>query len=403
VTCSGSIRRDLRRFGVELLCLLMVLYGAPLQALEGEGGQEDREFDAAPPDPPSSKDDADRDDTARDDATQSAEAAEAFEAAVAAKDHLEGIPLYPGYNLLSLPEEPPDPDPAAVFAPIDGRYVEVFTHDVCDTTDEDGWQRYVPTHPAASDLLAVDPTQGLWIETTAPVVLPSDGTLPATTSWQLCQGWNLIGFPAAQPRPVRSALQSIDGKYVRIFGYDASDSDDPWEIWDVAVPDWANDLRELRPGFGYWLLVTEDVTLEIANEGEPPTVAFTASADLAEVTEPTEVRGSVESQLLDSWSLAYRFAGEDGVDRAGVGQRPGRRRSPCHLRPDAAPERSVRNQAACGGLRRSGGGGVDGGGGGRSDEDRPLYVELRRPGDPALGSRRRGGEDVRQPAERLPG
>jgi len=300
----------------------MVLYGAPLQALGAAVGQEDREFDAAPPDPPSSKDDADRDDTAREDTTQGAEAAEAFETAVSAKDHLEGIPLYPGYNLLSLPEEPPDPDPAAVFAPIDGSYVEVFAHDVCDTTDEDGWQRYVPTDPAASDLLDVDPTMGLWIEATAPAVLPSDGTLPATTSWQLCTGWNLIGFPAAQPRPVRSALQSIDGKYVRIFGYDASDADDPWEIWDANVPDWANDLRELRPGFGYWLLVTEDVTLEIANEGEPPEVAFTAPADLAEVTAPTEIRGTVESQLLESWSLAYRFAGETEWSELATGNVP---------------------------------------------------------------------------------
>jgi len=321
-----SIRRNLKRFGVELLCLLMVLYGAPLQAL-GAGGQEDREFEAAPPDPPSSKDattrgDADRDDTVREDRTQSAEAAEAFETAVAARDYLEGIPLYPGYNLVSLPEEPPDPNPATVFAPIAGSYVEVFAHDVCDQDDEDGWQIYDPTDPASSDLLDVDPTQGLWIEATAPAVLPSDGTLPATTSWQLCQGWNLIGFPAAQPRPVRSALQSIDGKYIRIFGYDASDSDDPWEIWDANVPDWANDLRELRPGFGYWLLVTEDVTLEIANEGEPPAVAFTAPADLAEVTAPTEIRGTVESQLLDSWSLAYRFAGETEWTELGSGNVP---------------------------------------------------------------------------------
>jgi len=327
--CGKSIRRDLRRFGVELLCLLMVLYGAPLQALEGaapppseDSPETAAQLEAAPPDPPSSKDDADRDDPARDDTAQSADAAEAFEAAAAAKDHLEGIPLYPGYNLLSLPEEPPDPDPAAVFAPIAGSYVEVFAHDVCDQDDEDGWQIYDPADPAASDLLDVDPTQGLWIEATAPTVLPSDGTLPATTSWQLCQGWNLIGFPAAQPRPVRSALQSIDGKYIRIFGYDASDADDPWEIWDVAVPDWANDLRELRPGFGYWLLVTEDVTLEIANEGETPEVAFTAPADLAEVTAPTEIRGTVESQLLESWSLAYRFAGETEWTELGSGNVP---------------------------------------------------------------------------------
>jgi hypothetical protein len=215
VMCRESIRRDLRRFGVELLCLLMVLYGAPLQALEGaapppseDSPETAAQLDAAPPDPPSSKDDAARDDTAQGETAQSPEDAEAFEAAVAAKDHLEGIPLYPGYNLLSLTEEPPDPDPAAVFAPIAGSYVEIFAHDVCDTTDEDGWQRYIPTDPAASDLLAVDPTQGLWIDATAPAVLPSDGTLPATTSWQLCR-------PAryAELQQINTALQGVSKIY----------------------------------------------------------------------------------------------------------------------------------------------------------------------------------------------
>jgi hypothetical protein len=48
-----------------------------------------------------------------------------------------------------------------------------------------------------------------------PVDLPSDGTLLASTSIGLCVGWNLIGFPAAQARPVRNALASIEGKYAR--------------------------------------------------------------------------------------------------------------------------------------------------------------------------------------------
>jgi len=65
-----------------------------------------------------------------------------------------------------------------------------------------------------------------------------------------------------------------------------------------------------------------EVTLEIANEGEPPEVAFTAPADLAEVTESTEIRGTVESQLLESWSLAYRFAGETEWSELATGNIP---------------------------------------------------------------------------------
>jgi len=51
-------------------------------------------------------------------------------------------------------------------------------------------------------------------------------------------------------------------------------------------------------------------------------VAFTAPADLAEVTAPTEIRGTVESQLLDSWSLAYRFVGETEWTELATGNVP---------------------------------------------------------------------------------
>ncbi len=48
--------------------------------------------------------------------------------------------------------------------------------------------------------------------------------VPATTTIELCEGWNLIGFPAGEPRHPYAALSSIAGKWERIFGYDAFDS-----------------------------------------------------------------------------------------------------------------------------------------------------------------------------------
>ncbi|MCP3935642.1 MAG: RHS repeat protein, partial [Actinomycetia bacterium] len=79
--------------------------------------------------------------------------------------------------------------------------------------------------------------------------------------------------------------------------------EDPWEYFDPTVPDWANDLRLMYPGRGYWVLVSEAVTLEIRNQGPPPAVAIASPADLAVVTEPTEILGTVESDLLESWTL----------------------------------------------------------------------------------------------------
>ena len=369
-----SLRQDGKRFGVEALCLLMVLYGAPVQALlqagpvvvpehsddSGESlwetvteeaeaaiatttdavvdsvrtvagqpwtdalaivlatatgeeappyltdavaGPNDPRFDSVPPLPPGFSEAAQS--TRRAGVPGLAPTAQTLEAS---KNHLEAIPALPGWNLLSIPEEPADPDPAVVLAPIAGSFDRVFAYDACDPSDP--WKLYDPADAAASDLLDLDPTQGFWLDGSAPASLPSAGTLAPTTSWQLCTGWNLIGYPAGEPRHVRNALQSIDGKYLRVFGFDLADVEDPWEIWDAAAPEWANDLTHLRPGFGYWVLVTEDVTLTIANEGDAPTVAITAPTDLAEVTAPTVIRGTISSPILESWNLAYRLVGE---------------------------------------------------------------------------------------------
>ena len=236
-------------------------------------------------------------------ATPSARAAELIE-----KAGTDEIPLIAGWNLISLPLDPPDPDPAAVFAPIAGQLARVEAHDACDAADP--WKLYDPAEPAGNDLTAVTPGMGLWVQVTAATVLPLAGTLPATTDIDLCQGWNHIGFPADQPRAPTAVFSSIAGKWQRLFGHDAFDAADPFEFFDPAVPAWANDLELMRPGYGYWLLASEATTLTISNQGPPPTVAFTAPLDLGVVTQPTEVTGTVDSDRLESWTLTAQPKGD---------------------------------------------------------------------------------------------
>ncbi len=190
------------------------------------------------------------------------------------KADLDSIPFLPSWNLISIPETPTVSTPSDVFASIDGSYSTVWFYDACDPSAEK-WKVYDPSNPGGSTLSTLSPTQGLWLGATAAGSLPSTGELPATTSWQLCTGWNLIGFPASQNRHIKTALQTIRGKYSMVYGYDPSDAEDPWAIHDVTVPDWANDLQVFEVGKGYWILVNEDVTLEIPNQGDAPTVAFT--------------------------------------------------------------------------------------------------------------------------------
>ncbi len=230
------------------------------------------------------------------------------------------IPLAPGLNLISIPNEPPDPDPSAVFASVAGELASVVAAVTCDATGP--WLRYDPADPADSDLTAVDHRIGMWVNATAAILLPVSGTRPATTTIELCEGWNLIGFPAAESRHPHVALASIAGKWQRIFGYDAFDSEDPWEVFSVDVPDWANDLTVMQPGRGYWILANEAVTLEIRNEGPPPNVAIASPADLAVVTEPTEITGTVESDRLASWVLTSRPISDGDAVTLATGNAP---------------------------------------------------------------------------------
>ncbi len=107
-----------------------------------------------------------------------------------------------------------------------------------------------------------------------------------------------------------------------VYGYDPSDTEDPWAIHDVTVPDWANDLQIFEVGKGYWILVTEDVTLEIPNQGNAPTVAFTTPIDLSEVTEPTDLLGDVSSPMLDFWRVSSRLIGQTDWQELNRGSQP---------------------------------------------------------------------------------
>ncbi|MBP9822624.1 MAG: hypothetical protein KBF21_00240 [Thermoanaerobaculia bacterium] len=230
------------------------------------------------------------------------------------------VPVVPAFNLLSISWQPNDPSPGAVFLPIASAVRRVFAFDACDTADP--WKVWDPASPGTSDLTAITPTKGFWLEGQGSGTLPEGGPEPTTTSIPLCLGWNLIGYPAGSARPVATALASIAGQYIRLFGFDPTDSADPWEVYDVAVPVWANDMTELRPGRGYWIYITEATTLTISNEEELPDVAILSPADLAEVTGPAPIVGTVRSPELQSWTLAYRAVGDSDWLSLGTGTTP---------------------------------------------------------------------------------
>src|SRR6185436_13957466 len=68
-------------------------------------------------------------------------------AAEAAPASGEGVPLLPGWNLISLPRPPDSVDPAAVFSSIAGSYTIVHSYDACDA---EPWRTWDPAAPGAS-------------------------------------------------------------------------------------------------------------------------------------------------------------------------------------------------------------------------------------------------------------
>ncbi len=180
----------------------------------------------------------------------------------------KSIGLFEGLNLVSLPLAPDGLlTPAQVLASIDGNYERVYAYSGCDAADP--WKVYDPSVPDfVNDLNSVDPRIGLWVQMSASDVLTVTGVTPALTDIPLCAGWNLIGYPGKDRRPVAEVLAPIAGLVERVYAFDAGDTDDPWKLYDPAIPAFASDLTEFKPGFGYWIKIkdaAEATTLSITN------------------------------------------------------------------------------------------------------------------------------------------
>lgn len=211
-----------------------------------------------------------------------------------------------GWRLISIPEEQTTTDPATVLASISGSYSRVYAYD-CTAAD---WLIYDPADPAASTLTTIDHTLGLWVEMTAEDALETTGTIPASTGIPLCEGWNLIGYPLDRTLPVGGVLHTIAGKYLRVFTWDANDTLDPWNLFDVNAPSWASDLTIMQPGRGYWVYVTEPLTLTLTQPGPPPVVKLGNPEEATEITQPISATGVITSPVATTWTFAYRQMGE---------------------------------------------------------------------------------------------
>ena len=83
--------------------------------------------------------------------------------------------------------------------------------------------------------------------------------MPSDEGMDLYVGWNMVAFMGDQPISVQEAMSSMNEKYSAVWTYDAHES--RWYKYIVEFAgteaDFINDLTQLKPGFAYWISVTQ--------------------------------------------------------------------------------------------------------------------------------------------------
>ncbi len=79
----------------------------------------------------------------------------------------------------------------------------------------------------------------------------------------------LVSYPVQGSRAITEALASIDGRYTSVYAYrGAADPSHPWPFFDSSVvPTEINTLKTLQFGRGYWIHVSQPITLYLRGAG----------------------------------------------------------------------------------------------------------------------------------------
>ena len=177
------------------------------------------------------------------------------------------IDLDIGWNLVSFNLHPVSTDVADVLSSISGKFDLVYGWDATGAHAGSGnWMKYDDQPSTTDTLTTLDEKMGFWIHMMEADTLTINGSFETATSIDLLDdvgGWNLVGFPASAAADLPGILEDkgvASGVYSLVYSYDASDSIDPWKLYDPLGPSYSNDLVNLSPGLGFWIYVTEDAT-----------------------------------------------------------------------------------------------------------------------------------------------
>ncbi|MDG1364357.1 MAG: DUF5011 domain-containing protein, partial [Akkermansiaceae bacterium] len=169
------------------------------------------------------------------------------------------LSLKEGWNLVSFYVEADDMSPATVFAPIQGKLLQV----------KNLTQSYDPSVPSfLNTLSSLSVKDGYWLKVSEDVSLSVEGAVPAGASITVKSGWNLVGYPRLSGEAVAAELTSLGNTVVQIKDLGSS--------YDPSVPSFLNTLSTMAPGSGYWLNVNADGTWNVGTVVEVSELNFAA-------------------------------------------------------------------------------------------------------------------------------
>ncbi|PWR70621.1 hypothetical protein DK846_14620 [Methanospirillum lacunae] len=162
------------------------------------------------------------------------------------KKPTEVIPLYPGWNFVSVPKKlAPGSDTASIFSHVDVKGHSVFQYD----SMSHAWNIVNPG-------TIIRPLDAFWIYSGGIDKIPLEyDTNPVQTppTKQLKKGWNGVGFTGVTPIEAKYTFLSVQNSWVNCVGFDGSS-----QRYNTMIIKGSNDNTMLGPYNGYWLYMSAD-------------------------------------------------------------------------------------------------------------------------------------------------
>lgn len=160
--------------------------------------------------------------------------------------------LLPGWNLVSLPFE--GSVTSSELKTLLGENLEsIFVFDA-------DWKYYIPTFPDEFNSLdELDYQKGFWVNMKDEVEINVSGYYFEQSSYLLKKGWNMVNYPFDTEKELDNYFGEKMDKIYSVYNYDGLG----WKTWFHDRPSDFNDLKSMKPSFGYWVELKEDAIVNV--------------------------------------------------------------------------------------------------------------------------------------------